>query len=249
MAYYFTIKDKNGYKCINLSNHPFFERLSKYKGNKYSLEEIDIFTSNYANMLSLKEALLFDGILDEKEVTKELSVRIKSKNGLIKVMYEPVFKESSKYLGIDYLTYQMKILACDYDFLIKLLNHYRNSSVNNETLAGIREYTFGNPEVNINELIDQFISREIYNFKYDQEQKKYIVTSIKYKSLHDLAMFVYNYLNKPVLSKEEINEELKSFISYLKGEDIKKEEITIPKTKKVKKRIKGNNEGQTSFLD
>ena len=247
MAYYITVKDKEGYKSIDISNHYLFDRKSKYKGDRYSLEEIDKFTSNYANELALKEALLFEGIVDENEVYKDISIRMKMDSELVKVMYDPVFIESSKYLDINYLTYKIKTLACDYDFLNKLINHYRNSHINNETVACIREFTFGNPEINIYNLLDQFIFREIYNHRFDYEKKDYVIDSIKYKSLHDLAMFVYNYENKNTLTKDEINEELRKFIYYLKGEDKETKEKTP--TKKVQKRIKGKNEGQISFLD
>ena len=246
MAYYLTVKNKEGYKSLDISNHYLFERMSKYKNDRYSLEEIDKFTSNYANELAFKEALFFEGLLDEKEVYKDISVRLKSNDELVKVMYDPVFTESSRYLDINYLTYKIKSLTCDYEFLNKLLNHYRNSHVNNETIALIREFTFGNQEVNIYNLIDLFIFREIYNYKFDYDIKDYVIISIKYKSLHDLAMFVYNYENKRTLTKEEINDELRKFISYLKSET-KKIEEKVP-AKKVKKRIKGMDEGQTSFL-
>ena len=255
MAYYITIKDKDDYKTIDITNHVLFERLSNFNGDRYSLDELDRFTSNYANMLALKEALLFDGLVDEEEVFKDLSIRMKKNdkkaNEIIydKVMYEPVFKDSKKYLDIYYLTYKIKSLANDFNFLNKLLNHYRNSYINNRTNAYIREFMFGNPELNIYNLLDEFISREIYNYKLDNETGKYVVTSVKYKSLHDLAMFVYNYEHKSTLTKEEINNELKDFIAYLKREGMMpKKEVNI-ETKKVKKRVRGLVEGQTSFFN
>lgn len=255
MAYYITIKDKDDYKTIDISNHVFFERLSNFKGDRYSLEELDKFTSNYANELAFRESLLFDGLLDEEEVFKDLSIRMKTKDKKTKeviydkVMYDPVYNDSKKYLDINYLTYKIKSLSYDYNFLNKLLNHYRNSYVNNRTNAYIREFMFGNPELNIYNLLDEFIYREIYNYKLDNETGEYIITSVKYKSLHDLAMFVYNYEHKITLTKEEINKELKEFIAYLKREGMmpKKEVNTEPK--KVKKRVKGLVEGQTSFFD
>lgn len=255
MAYYITIKNKDDYKTIDISDHVFFERLSNFKGDRYSLEELDRFTSNYANELAFRESLLFDGLLDEEEVFKDLSIRIKTKDKKTKeviydkVMYDPVYNDSKKYLDINYLTYKIKSLASDYNFLNKLLNHYRNSYVNNRTNAYIRAFMFGNQELNIYNLLDEFIAREIYSFKLDNETGEYVITSVKYKSLHDLAMFVYNYEHKSTLTKEEINKELKEFIAYLKREGIMPKKETNNKDKKVKKRVKGLVEGQTSFFD
>lgn len=233
MAYYITVKGKGTYRSIDISHHYLFERTSKYSGDRYSLKEIDDFTSQYANELALREALLFEGLIDEQEVFKNISIRRKANNELIKVMYNPVFKESKDYLDINYLTYKIKSLACDYDFLNKLLNHYRNSHVNNEIIASIREFTFGNPEVNIYRLLDEFIDREVYSSEFDPERNCYN-TTVKYKSLHDLAMFVYNYENNSSLSKEEIKEELKKFISYLKGKEKPKTRILSKKEEQLK---------------
>ena len=241
MAYYFTVKKKDEFKCIDLSLHPYFERLSKYQGNKYSLEEIDKFTSSYANELTLRESLYYNGLLDEEEVYKEISVRFKNNGQLSKVRYNPVYQESMKYLDPLFLNYKLKILSSDHTFLNKFLSYYRNSSVNNEIIAAIREYTYGNPELNIYKLLDEFINREIYNRRYNFDTKLYEYISIKYKSLHDLAMFVYNYDKEPEISKNEIKEELNKFISYYK-----KENNTQKLKVKTRKKIL---DGQTSFLD
>lgn len=246
MAYYITVKNGDSYKTIDISNHYLFQRLSKLKNERYSLEELDVFTSDFANILALKEALLFDELIDEKEAFKDLSIRMKKKDEYEKVMYDPVFKDSMKYLDIDYLTYKIKSLSGDENFLNRLINHYRNSYINNVNVAYIRAYILGHPEVDIYKILDNFISREIYNYKYDDNDGTYIITSIKYKALHDLAMFVYNYENKSTLTKEECDDELRSFISYLKNED----RVVVPASSaKPKKRIKRIDEGQTSLFD
>ncbi len=241
MAYYFTIRNKNEYKSINLTNHPSFERTSKFQGDRFSLDEIDKFTSNYANELALRESLYFYGLLDEEEAFKEISIRMKSKGELSKVKYSPVYEDSAKYLDTEYLSYKLKSFSKDFNFLNKFLTYYRNSSVNNDIVCAIRSYTLGNSELDIYILIDEFINRELYNRRYNIEKHCYDYISIKYKSLHDLAMFIYNYENSSEMSKSEINDELNNFINYLKQDTI----INKPKVKTRKKIL----EGQTSFFD
>ena len=245
MAYYLTVRNNNNFKKINIENHPFFKRISKYKNDKYSLEEIDLFTSTFENELAFRESLYYNGIVDKDDIFKDISIRRKEKDQLIKVMYDPVYSDGKKYLDPIYLVYKIQILGTDYNFLNKLLTRYRNSHVNNEIIAYIRAFLLGNPELDLYDLLSKFTSREIYNIRYDVDSGMYEYTSVKYKSLHDLAMFAYNYEKSEILTKEDINEELKAFISYFecpKGE--------INSKNRVKKRTLDKQiEGQISFFD
>ncbi len=241
MAYYFTIRKGKEHIPLDLTNHPYFERLSEFRGNKYSLEEIDRFTSSYANELALRESLYYNGLLDKDNAFREISIRYKNKSKLNKVRYNPVFQESLKYLDPVFLNYKLKLLCTDITFINKFLSYYRNSSVNNEIISAIRAYSYGNPEFNIYSLIDEFINREIYNRKYNYDKNCYEYISVKYKSLHDLAMFVYNYEKEPDMSKNEIKEELTKFINYY-NKDSKINHFKVKTRKKVL-------EGQTSFFD
>lgn len=241
MAYYLMVKKNNDYRSIDISDHCFFERISKYSGDKYSLEELDNFTSNYANELSLREALFVDGLLDENDVFRDISIRYKKGDNYIKVKYNPVFTDSKWYLDVNFLIYKIKSLLGNAVFLNKLLYYYRKSFINNSTVASIREFINGNPELNIEYLINEFVYREVYNLEYDVSNGTYHILSVKYKSLHDLAMFVYNFENKDDLSWNEICDELNLFIIFIKGTDKK---ILIKE-----KESKGLIDGQTSMFD
>lgn len=59
MAYSVMIKKGEELVKLDISNLPTFERLSKYKDSKtYSLEEIDLCTSKYENIMHLKKDLV-----------------------------------------------------------------------------------------------------------------------------------------------------------------------------------------------
>ena len=241
MAYYFMIRDKVGYKSINLNNHPCFEKKSKFKDFRFSLEEIDNFTSIYANELALRESLWYNGLLDDEELFREISIRFKVKEELKKVKYGPIYQESFKYLNPVFLNYKLKSLCADKNFQDKFLSYYRGCSINKDIIYAIRACFYGDPELDIYKLIDEFMNREIYNRKYNLDTRSYDYLSIRYKSLHDLAMFVYNYETKPEMSKYEIDEELKDFICYFKNETESSKPLVIKKSKVL--------EGQTSFFD
>ena len=241
MAYYFMISNKEGYKSIDLNIHPCFNRISKFNGDKYSLEEIDNFTSSFANELALRESLWYNWLLNENEVFKQIFILYKDKGYFKRVKYNLVFQDASKYLNPVFLNYMLKSLFQDNCFVNRFLSYYGNSIVNSDIVCAIREYTFGNPELDIYNLIDEFLNREIYNRKYNYKTMSYEYLSIKYKPLHDLAMFVYNYVEKPQMSKSEINVELKKFIDYFKN-------VWENKPQVVKSKKKGL-EGQLSFFD
>lgn len=249
MDYYTMVRKNNEYVPLNISDNSNFERLSRYNGNKYSLEEIDNFTSKFEDEISLRKQLYYEGILSREDITREISIRIKNGDNYKKVMYDPIFKDSKMYLDPIYLLNKMWSLSDDYDFLLALMAHYRNSYVNNETIASIRAYTLGNPELNINELLKDFLIREIYNRVYNRETNCYEEKSIKYKSLHDLAAFIYHYQHKndPKMSKKEMEQELLSFVQELDSMFKAKEEII--ERPKVKRRVKKPLDGQTSMFD
>ena len=98
MAYYLTIKDKNDYKLLDITNTIEFQRLSRFKGISYSLEEIDLFTSNFYNEIVLKRKLYEYGVISLDEITKDISIRRKSKNEYKKVMYGLVYHDMKAFL-------------------------------------------------------------------------------------------------------------------------------------------------------
>lgn len=244
MAYYLTIKDKNNYRLLDITNIDEFQRLSKFRDNAYSLEEIDLFTSNFYNEITLKRKLYEYGVISLEDITKDISIRRKIKSEYKKVMYGLVYQDIKKYLDTYYLRGRLLELSSDRVFLNKLLDHYRNN-YKQENLAKIRAILQGynGNDINLYEALSSFYKDEVYDEDYKTGEVR-----IKYKSLHDLSMFVYNYINQKNKCKIEIETRQYEIIKELN----KLKETLTPKEVYVKKRVKKKNEpleGQISFFD
>lgn len=243
MAYYLTIKEKNNYKELNISTLSEFKRISKFKGSSYSLEEIDLFTSKFNDEIDLKSKLYQKGIIKKEDLVRKIEVRMKSSGKLVKVQYDLVFKEQLKYLDIEYLRMKLLSFSNDNPFLNKLLNHYRNS-YNQEALRQINALINGykDNDIRMDSALNLFFKDEIFLTNYDTG-----VTKIKYKSLHDLAMFIYNY-EKTKEDKQISKEEQKKALEQIKKDLI---QIQKPKNIEVKKKVRKKREeleGQTSLF-
>lgn len=230
MAYYIVIKDKDNYRKLDISNMKEFTRISKFK-NGYSLEELDLFTSKFNNEVELKRCLYENNIINYDDILSDISIRIKNKDKLDKVRYDFVYSDSFKYLDIMYLKSTINILSNDLVYLNKLLSYYRNSSCNNENISKIRWILLGNDgyELNLHNVINDFITREVFKINRDTGE-----VSVKYKSLHDLAMFTYNYSNKKKDNKVELLKLQK--------------EILTGNTKTKSKKLINQIEGQMTFF-
>ena len=57
MAYYIVIKNNKDYRKIDISSLKEFTRVSRFKNDCYSLEELDLFTSKFNDIIDLKEVL------------------------------------------------------------------------------------------------------------------------------------------------------------------------------------------------
>ena len=181
MAYYLTIKEKQNYKLLDISNMLEFKRISRFKGNTYSLDEIDIFTSSFPNEIFLKKTLYENGKIELNDISKEISIRRKNKDEMVKVMYDLVYSYNRKFIDEVYIRMKLLELQNDRVFLNKLLNHYRNN-YKQDNLSQIRAALEGYNDVNLYEAINSFFIDEVYDIKKDTGQVK-----IKYKSLHDLG--------------------------------------------------------------
>lgn len=247
MAYYLTIKEKNEYKSLDITGLEEFRKLSRYKNASYSLEEIDNFTSQFESELSLKRKLFDCGIITIEDITKDINIRIKTSGKLEKVHYGLVYKHMIKYLDISYLRCKLLELQNDIVFLNKLLDHYRNSH-HQESLRQINALLHGynGNDINIYSALNMFFQREIFNQDFNTG-----LTTIKYKPLHDLAMFVYNYISKKGKSnieQETIKLGRMAELNTLK-QTLKNEKNYIPiKTKKKTRTKKYELEGQISFF-
>ena len=243
MAYYLTVKEKQDYKLLDVTCMEEFRRISKFKNNSYSLEEINMFSSQFDNELSLKIKLFEQGIITLEDIVKDITIRLKLDGKLKKVPYGLAYKHMIKYFDIHYLRMKLLELQNDTIFLNKLLDYYRNNH-NQEALRQINALLHGyrDTDLNIYSALNLFFSNEI--FKIDRNTG---LAEIKYKSLHDLAMFIYNYIDK----KDKSNIELESR-KIRRIEELKslKESLT-PKEIIVKKRVKKQREeidGQISFF-
>lgn len=246
MAYYLTIKENSNYKLLDISMLDNFTRITNFKGSAYSLEEIDNFTSSFESEISMRRKLYDNGVITLEEITKDITVRRKEKDKMEKVTYGLVFKDMKKYLDDYYLRITILNLREDHSFLNKLLTHYRNSYCNQEALMQIRALLLGydGGEINMYEALTNFFSKEVYVCNYSTG-----VVKIKYKSLHDLGMFVYNYISKKDKSEIAIiQDELgrTESLTCLKNALTEREQVPLPK-KKVKK-LREELEGQTSFF-
>lgn len=231
MAYYIVIKNNKDYRKIDISSLKEFTRVSRFKNDCYSLEELDLFTSKFNDIIDLKKVLYENNLINNDEILSDISIRIKSNNKLVKVKYDMVYSNSVKFLDAMYLKSVICTLSNDKDYLNKLISYYRNSSCNNENIAKIRWILLGNSdEIDLYNVINDFIIKEIFKTDYNTGE-----VALKYKSLHDLAMFTYNYINKKEDKKEDKKEELLILQSEL---------INKVKKKKRNKQI----EGQMSFL-
>lgn len=234
MAYYIVIKNNKDYRKIDISNLKEFTRISRFKNDCYSLEELDLFTSKFIDELDLKMVLFENKLIDYNEILSDISIRIKTNNKLVKVKYDMVYSDSFKYLDTFYLKSVINTLSNSKDYLNKLIAYYRNSNCNNENIAKIRWILLGNnDELDLYNTINDFIIREIFKTDYKTGE-----VSIKYKSLHDLAMFTYNYINK----KEVVSENKKENLLELQRKLLQNNNV---KRKKKVKQI----EGQMSFLE
>ena len=243
MAYYLTIKKNKEYNKLDISSLPEFKKMSKFREKtSYSLEEIDCFTSCFSNEIVLKRALLQEGIIEECDVTKDIEIRYKDKDKLSKVRYDLVYKDAAKYFNVDFLRYFVLSKSSDRDFLNKLTSFYRNSYCNNENICRIRYIleTKNEHEFTMQETLTRFVFNEVYATDYKTGN-----CSLKYKSLHDLAMLCYTYEINSI--RNELN------ISNKEKEENRIKMLNSLKTPKPKVRtLKKKNyelEGQMSFDD
>lgn len=242
MAYYLTIKEKQNFKLLDVTGIEEFKRISKFKNNSYSLEEIDCFTSKFSGEIELKKKLYEKGIINLEELQTKIEIRMKLKDKLEKVRYDLIYQNNKKYLDVQYLISQLLILSNDIEFINKLLDRYRNS-YKQEGLRQINAIVNGyrDSDLNISKAIYQFVQDEIF-----QTDKKTGLVTIKYKPLHDLAMFIYNYtLSIEQENKKSVIEEL----NKLKEELLKNSKQTdFVLVKKKTKKVRTEIEGQTSLF-
>ena len=232
MAYYLTIKRGKDYKLLNVTSLDRFERLSDFKNIGMSLYEVDKFTTKFKDENDFKMYLCQNGVLDADDFIREISIRRKNKEKLEKVRYDLAYMDDSKYFDYSYLRDRIVSMQNNYHFINKLLSYYRNSYCNNSMVYLLNSIMLGmtDSSMGIGEALDEFVKKEIFDTNIVNGE-----THLKYKSLHDLAMFVRNYDRKYLSKKSSVDKE-----------------DTEKKTKvKVRKRVNKTDpiEGQCSLFD
>ena len=241
MAYYLNIKEKQNFKLLDVTGMEEFRRVSKFKSNSYNLEEIDMFSSQFQDEFELKRKLYEGNVITIDDITKSIEIRRKYDGELEKVTYDLIYKYNKNFLDPQYLKHLFLTLQNDEIFIRKLLSRYRNKKDTEEQLFAIRAILNGYTDTDL----------DIYN-----ELNKFFINTledkngnIKYKSLHDLAVFIYNYLLAKTLG--ETNLSIMKQTTKLELEKLK-ESLTQVEEKvdlKVKTRKKKYDlEGQTSLF-
>lgn len=258
MAYYLTIKDKDNYRTLDISSLPGFERKSNLKDSiSYTLEEIDLCTSKYNSEYAFREGLYKYGIIRLEDITKNIEIRSRKKDSFIIVRNGIVYNSESKYLDEISLKYILLSKQTDLAFLEKLISYYRNSYCNKVNIGIIESMLSRQDFSSLYFVLENFYEREVYFF--DAKSKD---IRLKYKSFHDLAMFICRYDEKKELDKNGISietykeirkESLYSLRETINCKNQKSSGQNFPS--KVKKRTRKYLdemhpiEGQISFFD
>lgn len=231
MAYYLVLKRRSGYEKLDISNLKDFKRLSRYKKDTYSLEEIDCFTGLFNNEMEFRRYLYQNNIINNDDFYCKLSLRYGHKGELEKVLYDFIYKGELKYLNTDYLRNKILILSENEKFIRKLVNHYRMSYSSSITINIIANYLQGYQcnKDKINSYLNKFFEEEIFSTNRNTGE-----VSIKYRDLHDLATFVIHY-------------EKESELVGIRQLPICEQEVEVKK--KVKRKEKEVVDGQLSFWD
>lgn len=191
MAYYFVVEKKNSkLEKIDITSLEGFVKVSKFKNGGCSLNEIDEFTSLFKDECSLKRVLYENGLIDLDDITRELSIRTVNKGNFVKVRYGLVYDDVKKYLDYCYLRSVLLIFQNDRDFLQKLVSNYRNSYSNCGAIALIRDSLNYNYRIDMYNVLNEFFRNEVFT-----QEDEFGASELKYKSLHDLAMFIHNYIH------------------------------------------------------
>jgi len=220
MAYNFMAEIKKGvYVPLDISKSNLFIRTSRYKETRYSLEEIDKFTSNFESENSLIKHLIEAEILDEKTYNKPLSIRLpKGGDKPKKVMYGFLYHKDKKYLDNPNLLIRdisrMQLYG-EYNFCLEYVTHFLNFYDCNDIAPEIR-YFFersvrnGLADNRLYELdenedlpIVRMTKQLIYKYHHNYGEITYDYDSIKYRNLHDIIAFCENYHQKRLVDANE----------------------------------------------
>jgi len=213
MAYNLMVEIKKGfYIPLDISKSKLFERTSRYKETRYSLEEIDRFTSNFENLNALRKYLYQAEIIEPTSYDKSLSIRMPQKGDKPKkVMYDFLYQKDRKYLDNPSLLVrdigrmqQYGDLNFCLEFALHFLEFYDCRDIapelryffTNSIRNGLADSRIYERDENGDVPIIRMTKQLIYKFHHNYGDIVYDYDVIKYRNLHEIIAFCEHYHNK-----------------------------------------------------
>lgn len=218
MKYYLGKYNKNGNEIIDTKDEIILK-------NNECLQNIDNYTSKYADECALKLALFEKGIIDLKTVKDskyKLSVvyTYNKKNDKLPIVYST----QQKYLKTEYLYFKFLSLKQNKPFLEELVKHYDSGSskFNNQFINVNAIYSYLNDvRRNGGNLFESSALDIAFDDIFVKATEKLNKTTgeltINYRGLRDLGMFIYRFEEKQRLIelKEQIEQEKNQYKQML----------------------------------
>ena len=222
MAYNVMVEVKKGvYVPLDISKSKLFVRTSRFKETRYSLDEIDRFTSNFESSDGLRKHMFEADILDPNDYEKPLSIRIPKKGEKPKkVMYDFLYQNDRKYLDDPSLlirdirrmqTHNDFVFCLDYvlhfwDFydcrdIAPELRYFFEKSLR----CGVADNRLYELDENGDIPIVRMTKQLIYKYHHNYGNISYQMDeSIKYRNFHEIIAFCEHFHSKRVeLEKEK----------------------------------------------
>ena len=220
MAYYLTLDRKGKDPIIlDIDKSKLFNRISRYKGNKTLIQEMDIFTMNFNNEAELRQTLINEGIIPLTDWNRPISIRKKNGEKFDKVMYDIFYQKD-----IDYFMNPLelikridnKLMNNDFNFVDEYTKHFRNfrecsstlpevKYANNESIrSGMRSHLFDMDVLSGNDsdnLLVRMTKLLIYKHFQNRDGKIVYKDEVNYLNLHKVLAFVNNYDDKNKVSE------------------------------------------------
>lgn len=214
MAYNLTIDNDKENRPIDLRKIETFKRHSNLKNNLYTLEEIDRFTNQYKDEKELKLDLYERGLITSEEFDNNITIRKKEYKKLVPIKNGIAYSNTSEYLSVEILRNIIGKKMNDKNFVNDFVNEYQSSYKGGEVISEFKGLLNSDEKSKIYMLIDEFLKKELY--KTDKKTNK---IKLRYKSLHDMAMFISNWdeINKGIDKIDEY-QKLKEDLLSLKNQ-------------------------------
>ena len=214
MAYYFMIKGKNNQQiALDISKSKCFTRLSKYKNERYSLEEIDMFTMTFNTEDEIKKTLI------EEEISeRQLTTRILHKGSYNKIMYDFLLQKDIIYIANPNLLIKRienKLDTGNYRFVKEFASFFLNYHEVGSTAPEVREFAtssaregkrsrhFDELDENGDKPLVRMCKLLIFEHTTNRDGTITYSQNKKYINLHKVLAFVNHYDKKYQKKKQE----------------------------------------------